>query len=185
MFQDMFGIPTGYVSDTRIVNYIYSAASQQAQLHLSDSTNTNNNVSDKDSYNFPPIMANFNLYMGPEEMDSKSCLSWLDTDGSWSPKCLPLGGNSIWAVAGSPYTSESNDGDNDNDNANNRERRAEDEEKQPIVMVATNMDESSMFHEAVPGANTAAANILTVLMGAKIFGASVTDETLDNLENKL
>ena len=52
-------------------------------------------------------------------------------------------------------------------------------------MVTTAMDSTSMFHELVPAANTAASNILTLLMAAKILGSSVDDATLDALPNRI
>ena len=175
--QDLFGVPTGFVTDDAIASYIYTVANQQATDFLSDLSNESAGVFDEEIRTFPPIMAEFDIYMGPEEMDSKTCLSWVDTDDQWRPKCLPLGGTSVWGLAGSPYERGSGDADADgNANAN---------DKQPIVMVATNMDATSMFHDLSPGANTAASNILTVLMAAKLFGESVTDDLLDGLQNKV
>ena len=45
------------------------------------------------------IVAEFNYYMGPlSDINSFKCLSWTDVaDGVWRPKCLPLGGNSVWS----------------------------------------------------------------------------------------
>jgi Nicastrin. len=177
--KDMYGIPTSYVEDGRIAEYIYTVSKQQAMDFLSSLSNQKVSVFDEGIKKFPPIMAEFNMYMGPEDMDSPTCLSWKNTDGSWSPKCLPLGGTSVWALAGSPY---------DRTQANNivNRRRVEDgQNKQPVILVATNMDATAMFHELSRGANTAAANILTVLMAAKLFGESVTDSLLDSLPNKV
>ncbi len=184
MLKDMYGIPTGYVEDEDIVEYIYSAAQMQAEEYLSDISGASTSVFDEGIKKTPPVLAEFDMYMGPEGMDSQQCLSWTDTDGSFSPKCLPLGGNSIWAVAGSPYERVSAQEDS-NDNGDG-ERRTEDADgKKPIVMVATNIDATSMFHDDARGANTAASNILTVLMAAKLFGESVTDAELDQMQNKV
>jgi len=177
MLLDMHGIPTGYVDDDSIAEYILTVADQQAADFLSVLSNENANVFDEDIKKFPPIMGEFEMYMGPENMNSTTCLSWVDTDGQWRPKCLPLGGTSVWGLAGSPYergSGSANDGDDGNA-----------DEKQPIVMVATNLDATSMFHDLSRGANTAASNILTVLMAAKLFGESVTDSVLDGLQNKI
>ncbi len=170
--KDMYGLPTAYVENADIAEYILTASKEQSTNFLNGFGDVKKNVFDEDYHEFPPVMATFNLYMGPEGMDSKTCLSWVDTDGDWSPKCLPLGGTSVWGLAGSPYERGSY---NQND----------DDGKQPVVVVATNMDATAMFHDAARGANTAAANILTVVMAAKIFGESVSDKVLDTLENKV
>jgi nicastrin len=172
MLEDLYGVPTSYISNYDIAEYITTISQQQSEEFLSDLSSTNGEISKKRSQQFPPIVAEFNMYMGPAEMDSSKCLSWTDTDGTWNPKCLPLGGNSVWAEAGTPTERSSNtDGNNNN--------------KKPILMVATNMDSTSMFHEDARGANTAAANILTVLMAAKLFGEATTDAQLDSLESKV
>lgn len=155
--KDMYGLPTAYVENADIAEYVFTASKEQSTNLLNGFGDVKKNVFDEDYHEFPPVMATFNLYMGPEGMDSKTCLSWVDTDGNWSPKCLPLGGTSVWGLAGSPYERGSY---NQND----------DDGKQPVVVVATNMDATAMFHDAARGANTAAANILTVVMAAKIFG---------------
>jgi nicastrin len=187
--KNMYGIPTGYVEDARIAEYINAVSKQQAMDFLSSLSNKKVSVFDEQIKKFPPIMAEFNMYMGPEEMDSPTCLRWNNTDGSWSPKCLPLGGTSVWALAGSPYdrTQVISSASNGGDNNNRKERRVEDgqQSKQPVILVATNMDATAMFHELARGANTAAANILTVLMAAKLFGESVSDSLLDSLPNKV
>lgn len=174
MLEDLYGVPTSYVSDYDIAEYITTISQEQSKEFLSGLSITDGEVSSKKSQKFPPIVAEFNMYMGPEEMDSSKCLSWTDTDGTWNPKCLPLGGNSVWAAAGTP--SERNGNTDGSDNSNN---------KKPLIMVATNMDSTSMFHDDARGANTAASNILTVLMAAKLFGEATTDAQLDSLENKV
>jgi len=175
ILKDMYGVPTGYVEDETIAEYILTVADRQASDFLSALSNEQANVFDEDIKTFPPIMGEFNMYMGPEGMNSTTCLSWIDTDGQWRPKCLPLGGTSVLGLAGSPYERGSGSA-NDDGNENS---------KQPVVMVATNMDATSMFHDLSSGANTAASNILTVLMAAKLFGESVTDNLLDGLQNKV
>lgn len=168
ILKDMYGIPTGFVQDSRIAEYMYNAGDQQATDFIAKLSNENVNVFDEEIKKFPPIMAEFDLYMGPEEMNSIDCLSWIDNDGNWRPKCLPLGGTSVYATAGTPYT-----------------RGDSNEEKKPIVIVGTNMDATAMFHDLSFGANSAAGNILAVLMAAKLFGESVTDDILDGLQNKI
>ena len=181
MLENLYGVPIVYVSDEDIAEYICTASREQAADIITELSNEKKSIFDENARKFPPIMATFNMYMGPEEMNSKSCLAWEDADGVWSPKCLPLGGTSVWALAGSPYERSNYDSDNDG----NR-RRVEDEgQKKKIVMVATNVDATSMFHDKANGANTAASNILTVLMAAKLFGESIPDADLDALENKV
>ena len=78
--SNLFGTPIAYLNEADVSSYIRQVAQ------------------DSDS----EIVAEFNYYMGPETMDSPTCLSWIDNDDVWRPKCLPLGGNSVWATAGSP-----------------------------------------------------------------------------------
>ena len=112
------------------------------------------------------IVAEFNYYMGPESVTSQECLAWRDaSSGEWNPKCLPLGGTSVWAVAGSPPKASSSN--------------------RPVILLSAAMDSTSLFHDIAPGANTAASNILTVLMAAKLIGTYVKDEVLDALPNAI
>lgn len=151
VYSDLYGVPMAYVDSVEVSSQVRSV-SQDSDKHGS-------------------IVAEFNYYMGPDESDSATCLGWTDvSDEEWSPKCLPVGGNSVWAVAGSP---EVIDADDNNDG------------QRPLVMVATSIDATSMFHDASPGANTAASNTLTLLMAAMILGKSVSDETLDGLPNRI
>ena len=115
------------------------------------------------------VVADFNFYMGPDEMTSEKCLSWVDQgDNVWRPKCLPLGGTSVWATAGTL----------------SKQRRRMESKAKEVVMVATNLDSSSLFHDATPGINTAASNILTLLMAAKLVGG-VSTSTLAGLSKKI
>lgn len=150
--MDLYGIPIAFLNEADVSSYIREVSQD------SDSS----------------IVAEFNYYMGPATMDSPTCLAWIDNDGEWRPKCLPLGGTSVWAVAGSPEVVEER-----------RELDGSSSSRRPVVMVATSMDSTSMFHDDVPAANTAASNILALLMAAKILGSSVDDETLDALPNRI
>ncbi|KAL7486469.1 hypothetical protein ACHAW6_012068 [Cyclotella cf. meneghiniana] len=163
--QDMYGLPTAYVYDTSTADYLRQVANEQASLHLNVQEDGTDNA-------YPSILSEFNYYMGPATHDgnaatSKTCLEWKDVDGLWNPRCLPLGGNSVWSVAGSPLPLGYNAGDG-----------------RPVVWVAAGMDATSMFHEMVPGANTAASNILTVLLAAQAIGG-VKDEILDQLYGRI
>ncbi|KAL3795019.1 hypothetical protein HJC23_006340 [Cyclotella cryptica] len=163
--QDMYGLPTAYVYDSATVEYLREVASDQASLDLAVQQDGSDNA-------YPSILAEFNYYMGPATHDgstatSKTCLEWKDVDGSWNPRCLPLGGNSVWSVAGSPLPLGYNAGDG-----------------RPVVWIAAGMDSTSMFHDMVPGANTAASNILAVLLAAQVIGG-VKDEVLDQLYGRI
>ena len=155
--EDLYGVPVAYLNDADVSAYIRDVSQ------------------DTDS----SIVASFNYYMGPSEMDSPTCLSWRDTsDNEWVPKCQPLGGTSVWAVAGSPEVIDERRRMEDGDDGSSSSRR-------PVVMVATSMDATTMFHDAVPAANSAASNILTLLMAAKLLGSSVPDSTLDGLNKRI
>ena len=177
MVENLYGVPTAYVNDMEAGAYMLQAAKDQSSLLLSATDGDNESENQGSSggsgllsvstSSIPPVLAEFDLYMGPETVNTESCLSWIENDGVWRPKCLPLGGNSVWAKAGSPNSDSDDDGNgNDDDDNNNGES---------IILVATNLDSTSMFHDMAPGANTAASNILTVLMAAKLLGGSVAD----------
>jgi nicastrin len=171
---DMVGLPTVYVSDTQIAAYLRNVASEQTKSISSSSPDLNTAI-------YPSILSEFNYYMGPSQttdgttVTTKQCLEWKDHDGTWSPKCLPLGGNSVWAAAGTPiplgYTAAGNNDNNANGNNQNR----------PTVILSTSIDSTSMFHELSPAANSAASNILALLLAAELLGSSIKDETFDQL----
>ena len=151
---DMHGIPMAYVIDSDV-----SKSLREEAQSVSEAAGDN-------------IVAEFNYYMGPDKMNSAECLAWKDVaTGQWNPKCLPIGGTSVWATPGSPPSY----GNSDDSNANNR----------PVVVLAAGMDSTSMFHDISPGANTAASNILTVVMAARLIGKYVSDSTLDSLPNRI
>jgi nicastrin len=150
---DMHGIPMAYVIESDVAQSIR----EEAQAAKTDA----------------PIVAEFNYYMGPDAINSSECLGWKDlaTD-EWKPKCLPLGGTSVWATCGSPP--------NPSQQSNNKNG-----DQRPAVILAAGMDSTSMFHDLTPGANTAASSILTLLMAAKLIGANIDDATLDGLPNRI
>lgn len=170
-FTDMAGVPTVYIEDSQTANYLRNVASEQA----------NSISSDLNAAVYPSVLSEFNYYMGPSEttdgtkVTSQQCLGWKDLDGNWSPKCLPLGGNSVWAAAGTPVTIGYTDNENANDNSQDR----------PTVILAASIDSTSMFHELSPGANTAASNILSLLLAAELLGSSIKDEVLDQLYSRI
>ena len=145
---NLYGIAMAFVPDSDTAQSIRQNAQQSGKSGVND------------------IVAEFNYYMGPQETNSFECLAWKDeADGEWNPKCLPLGGTSVWALAGTPP-----------ENGNNQ---------RPVVLLSAAMDATSLFHDITPGANTAASNILTVLMAARLIGANVKDEVLDALPNAI
>lgn len=184
---DFYGYPMAYVPDSDVANALRNAAKNS-----------------QDGEDEDMIVAEFNYYMGPDGINSWDCLGWKDkADGEWSPKCLPLGGTSVWAAAGSPednehaeynYYQEAVDYNDDNDdnrrelNNNNENANyynyANKNDKKPVVILAAPMDSTSLFHDIVPGANTAASNILALLMAAKLIGA-LGDNLLDQLPYRI
>lgn len=163
--QDMYGLPTAYIYDESMAEYLGNVAKEQSSVLLNSDGSEVVDV-------YPSIVADFNYYMGASEHNgitatSKSCLEWKDTYGEWSPRCLPLGGNSVWSVAGSPLPLGYNQAEN-----------------RPVVWVTAGLDSNSMFHEIVPGANSAASNILAVLLAAEAVG-SISDEVLDGLYGRI
>jgi len=133
MYEDNYGLPMAFVSDAKLSSYLHS---------VSQSDQTDGSVT-----------AEFNYYMGGPNITSEECLSWKDTDGNWKPKCLPLGGQSIWAKL-------FDDEDDNEDDGNSKE----------MVWLTTSIDATSMFHTSVRGSKTAASNILTLLLTAMLLG---------------
>ena len=176
-------MPQGYGTPSKNVNYGYSSYAWNskgqglfnynlygiAMAFVPDSDTAQSirqNVKQSDKSGDNDIVAEFNYYMGPQEINSLQCLAWKDeADGEWNPKCLPLGGTSVWALAGTPPQRDNN--------------------QRPVVLLSAAMDATSLFHDITPGANTAASNILTVLMAAQLIGANVKDEVLDALPNAI
>lgn len=136
---DLHGLPMAYVANAEVADSLRQESRQQQATRS--------------------IQAEFNYYMGPEDMNSIECLAWKDvSNGEWNPKCLPLGGQSVWALAGKMNQGSSNN--------------------QQVVLVAAGMDATSLFHDATPGGNAAASHILTILMAAKLVG----EYTADNVD---
>ncbi|KAL7430144.1 hypothetical protein ACHAXH_003793 [Discostella pseudostelligera] len=178
---DMYGIPTAYIYDVSTVNYLRSVAMEQSESLVAQDQTQAASAGAGAGEAYPSIIAEFNYYMGPGGLvddngnnvyTSKTCLGWKDTNGEWSPQCAPLGGNSIWATAGSPVALEYGAGNNNN-------------AKKPTILISTSIDSTSMFHDLSPGASNAASNILTLLMASHLLGSTVSDATLDTLYGKI
>jgi len=149
LLLDLYGLPMAYVLESDVSQSLR----QQAKTQQTEAS----------------IVAEFNYYMGPDGITSKDCLEWKDeATGEWYPKCLPLGGTSVWATAGSPPVKSRN---------NNNQKS--------VIMLAAGMDSTTMFHEATPAANSAASNILALIMAAKLIGENVDDSTLDGLYKRI
>ena len=176
--QDLFGVPMAYVHSWEASNSLRDAAKNTQDINAN-------------------VMAKFNYYMGPDGITSNDCLAWRDvSNDEWNPKCLPLGGVSVWAHAGSPPTvvSSSNQNQQNEQNQNENEgarrrRRLEDNNNsndvRPAIVVGGSIDATSMFHELAPGANTAASNTLAILMAAYLIGENVNDIVLDQLPSRI
>ena len=145
---DLNDVPIVYIQDADLSAYLLQVANDQTEK------------------TYPAIVAEFNYYMGPS-VTSTECLAWVDNDGQWRPKCLPLGGNSIWATAGSTLNEQEND------------------DKKQVVMIAAAMDGTSFFHDLAPSANGAASNILTVLLASKLIGENMSNDVIDNLSKTI
>lgn len=83
----------------------------------------------------PSHAIRFRYYMGPEGLDSQTCLD--------NGQCLPVGGQSVWGHIG--------------------ELEAVDDGGKPVVMLVAAMDSNALFHEAAVGAASAASDIVTVI----------------------
>lgn len=161
---DLYGVAMAFVFDSTVA----ATLRQEAQSSSSSSGAS------------AAIVAEFNYYMGPDNTNSVDCLGWKDiSNNAWSPKCLPLAGTSVWASAGSPP--------NPSQNVRQLASSSSSSSKssRPVIMLSAGMDSTSFFHDLSPGANTAASNILTVLMAAKLIGTSMTDVVLDALPNRI
>ena len=150
---DLHGIPIAYIMDS------YVAQELRAEGQAATSSGSNNKATKN------AIVAEFNYYMGPETMDSNTCLSWQDASNQqWKPKCLPLGGLSVWAHVGSAPS---------------------DQTQKPIVLLSAGMDATNLYHDLSYGANTAASNIIAMIMAAKLLGSALTDAEYDALPNRI
>ena len=88
---NLHGIPMSLVTDAPTASYIVSLARSNAVGNGSAEVRA-----------APMYAAAFNYYMGQKDMSSEKCLEWKDEEGRWSPQCLPLGGQSVWALSSPP-----------------------------------------------------------------------------------
>ncbi|DAZ93271.1 TPA: hypothetical protein N0F65_010895 [Lagenidium giganteum] len=94
-----------------------------------------------------------NFYFGPEKATSLTCLSFKNIYGKASPKCDPIGGQSVWAVRGNTTAKE-------------------------IVVAMASMDANGFSHTFAPGANTGASGLVALLAAAQALQA-IPDEEFD------
>lgn len=161
---DLFGVPMAYINEHETSYYIRNAAQNQDEASI--------------------IFSEFDSYMGPDGINSKDCLAWVDTESQkWNPKCAPLGGVSVWGFAGSPPKQTSSNYPVDYEGSDNASNNAN--TYKSAVVVGTSIDSTSMFHDLVPGANEGASNVLATIMAAYLLGKSVDDATLDQLPNRI
>mmetsp|Transcript_14895 Transcript_14895/g.22745 ORF Transcript_14895/g.22745 Transcript_14895/m.22745 type:complete len:794 (+) Transcript_14895:182-2563(+) len=152
---DFQGTPMVYLRDNEVGKSLQSSGEENSGNHA--------------------VKASFNYYMGPPDadMDSIQCLQWQDAaDGVWRPKCLPLGGHSVWSRVVGQQSDDNNNNrrslldekrllEENNDNNNNQK---------PLLMVTARMDAMSLFHDLDFGANQAASNIMAIMLAAKMIG---------------
>jgi len=184
---DFYGLPQVYVRDAATAAYLRGVAAEQSASLVSGGSD-GVSVGSINAAVHPSIVSQFNYYMGPGDVTdgtdsdetskvytSQKCLEWKNNKGEWSPRCAPLGGNSVWSVAGTPLA-EGYGGSEAGGEGGNGAR--------PTVLLATAIDATSMFHDLSPGANTAASNTLALLLAAQLLGA-VDDDTLDGLYGRI
>lgn len=82
-----------------------------------------------------------NYYFGPPDMDSQRCLAFENIYNQRSPKCDPIGGQSVYAIRGDATARE-------------------------IVLAMTSMDATAFSHVLAPGANTGASGLVALLAAA-------------------
>ena len=193
--SNLFGLPSGYVGDEDISDYLWNIAQDQMKAFLDNSGDDGSSSSSSNEENMElnpgkseGVVAEFKSYMGPEDADSKTCLEWENLDGTRSPKCAPVGANSVWGALGSPPTDSfgnddnGNDGD-DNDDKNNNNN--DNDERKGVILLATNLDAFTMFQDVAPGSNSAASNIIALISAAKLIGSNINDETIDSWERRI
>lgn len=148
VFRDLYGVPAAMVERPDTAAYAY----EQSRVEGND------------------VVLSFNYYMGPEKVNSFECLDWRDADGEPEPMCLPLGGQSVLAYAGTPPPSSNDDGS----------FAARD-----LVLLATSIDATAVFHDAAPGANAAASGLMATLLAARLIGKAVDRDTLDSYSKQI
>lgn len=171
---NLIGMPMAYIPDSDVA----SSLREESQNREGSSA----------------VVAEFNYYMGPNDITSKDCLQWKDlATEEWNPKCLPLGGSSVWALPGSPPKGNNNargrilNSLNGNQGMPGRDLASNQNygNARQVVILSAGMDSTSLFHDLSPGANTAASNILAIVMAAKLIGANMNDQMLDQMPKRM
>ena len=94
-------------------------------------------IENDNAVEWPRYTVHMDDYMGPDEMNSVKCLS--------QHACQPLGGFSVWASKGN---TDSSDGKN-------------------VVLVASAMDATAMFHDLSYGSETTLSSLIALLAAAE------------------
>lgn len=102
----------------------------------------------------PDFRASLQFYFGKPNVNSTVCLEFRNELNEWSPKCDPIGGQSVWASTGAPLTSESR-----------------------LLFVMTKMDARGPTVEQVPGANAAISGVITMLAAAEAIKKTTSSLT--------
>ena len=100
----------------------------------------------------PVYKAKLSWFMGPEAADVRVCLQWRTLTNTHDPKCIPVGGESVWSMITPPGAAE----------------------PARVVMATAQMDARSLFYSLAPGANTAASGAVALLGAARALKGKVT-----------
>ena len=106
-------------------------------------------IENDNSVEWPRYTVHMDDYMGPDEMNSVKCLR--------QGACQPLGGFSVWASKGN---TDSSDG-------------------KRVVLVASAMDATAMFHDLSYGSETTLSSLIALLVAADA-SRSVTSSSLSS-----
>ena len=103
----------------------------------------------------PVYKAKLSWFMGPEAADVRVCLQWRTLTNTNEPKCVPVGGESVWSMITPPGPPGA-------------------AEPARVVMATAQMDARSLFYSLAPGANTAASGAVALLGAARALKGKVT-----------
>ena len=94
MVEDLYGVPMAYVNDIQTGTHMLQAAKDQFNLLLStyssefsrQSENKGDGLfSSVGTSSIPLVLAEFDFYMGPETVNTETCLGWIENDDMWRP----------------------------------------------------------------------------------------------------
>lgn len=102
----------------------------------------------------PVYKVKLDFFMGPSASNAKVCLQWRTLTGAFDPKCVPVGGESVWSMHVPPG--------------------AEPLMVRDVVMATAQMDARSAFYGLAPGADTAVSGAVALLAAARALQGKVT-----------